>query len=666
MPRRHRRLIGLFCLLIACALQGLALSRPVCADDDAASRPSIRNHLLGSLSVKSCFGGDAYCGRLMRPLDPASGLDEQIAISFAWFPHRQEDIASSGVIVAVDGGPGYASTGSSDDFRALFAPLLGSHDLLIMDNRGTGRSGALLCPDLQAATRLTPAAVAACGAQLGKAAYAYRSSLAADDLAALLQAIGAGPIDLYGDSYGTYFAEVFAYRHPQDLRTLILDSAYPAQGGDPWWPEGAASLRRVLDAACSRSSSCAAQPATPSAQLRQLVAALQAPAGNALHVPLDMAPADLADVALSGALGPVFLREIGAAITASRQFQDEAPLQRLVAEALLAGTPAAIDPKPRSFSAGLFVAVSCSDYPQLYDMHLDPAQRQAALAAAVARRQHDHPDNYAPFSIADMRASALQENTIDLCLNWPVAPAGLAIGQPLRGDDGRDLPAPSVPTLILSGEFDLGTTVQEGSETAALFPKATQIILRNSFHANALDAGNRCAVTLVRDFVNATRLRDASCADRLPAVQLLPHFAQTLAAVVVAQPESGNAAERHDLQLANATALTAQDILARWWSNPSGSGTGLRGGHYHFQNSSKSRVVFTLHKIRWVADLAISGRLIWDRQSGEVKGDLELDGDDDDDGKVALRWNTAQVWGRLRMVGEVNGGKLVAAAIDGN
>jgi pimeloyl-ACP methyl ester carboxylesterase len=664
MTSRHRHLTGLVCLLLAWVLQGLWLGQPAFADDDAAAEPKMGRHMLGSLSVKPCFAGDAYCGRLMRPLDPASGLDAQIAISFAWFPHRQEDIASSGTIVAVDGGPGYASTGSSDDFHALFAPLLGSHDLLIMDNRGTGRSGAVLCPDLQAATRLTSAAVAACGARLGKAAYAYRSSLAADDLAALLQAIGAGPVDLYGDSYGTYFAEVFAYRHPQDLRTLILDSAYPASGGDPWWPEGAAALRGVLDAACGRSSSCATQPVTPSAQLHELVAALQAPSGAAPHLPAGVSAADLADVALSGALGPVFLREIGAAIAASRQAQDDAPLQRLVAEALRAGTPAAIDPKPRSFSAGLFVAVSCSDYPQLYDMHLDQAQRQAALAAAVARRQHDHPDNYAPFSIADMRASALQENTIDLCLTWPVAPAGLAIGQPLRGDDGRDLPAPLVPTLILSGEFDLGTTVQEGIEAATLFPKATRIVLRNSFHANALDAGNSCAGALVREFISATRLPDAGCADRLPPVQLLPHFARAAAAVAAAQPESGNAAERHDLQLANAAALTVQDILARWWSNPTGSGTGLRGGHYRFQNSSKTRVIFKLHKVRWVSDLAISGRLIWDRLSGEVKGDLDLDGDDDDDGTLSLRWNTAQMWSHPHLLGKVNGHKLAARAND--
>jgi pimeloyl-ACP methyl ester carboxylesterase len=612
--------------------------------------------MLGSLPVRACFGGNAYCGHLMRKLDPGNGLTNEIPIAFAWFPHRQDDIAASGTIVAVDGGPGYSSIGSSDDFRALFGSLLDSHDLLIVDNRGTGRSEAIVCPELQAVTRMTLTAVDACGRRLGQAAYAYRSSLAADDLDAVLQAVGAGPVDLYGDSYGTYFAEVFAYRHPADLRTLVLDSAYPAANGDPWWPEGAATLTDVLQAACSRSNACANQAIKPADRLRQLLAVGQLPAG--------LSTADLAGLSLSGAIGPVFLREINAAMAAWLQDRDDLPLVRLVNESQIAGAPSVIDPKPRIFSAGLFVAVSCGDYPQLYDMHLDRPHREAALDMIVARQQHDRPDNYAPFSIADMRASSLQENTIDLCLSWPVAPPSLVTGKPLLGDDGKDLPPPSVPTLILSGELDIGTTVREGVETAALFPRATHVVLRNSFHASALDVGNPCAVALVRDFVTMTRLADKSCADMIASVQLLSRFFLTVNAVPAAMAEDGTPNEPHDLRLANAAALTAQDLLARWWSNPTGSGSGLRGGHYRFESSSENRVTLILHKVRWVTDLAVSGRLTWDRQSGDVKGRIDLDGDDDDDGSLELHWNTARRWSHISLKGNVNGHRLAAMSYD--
>jgi len=53
--------------------------------------------------------------------------------------------------VATEGGPGYPPPFSRQEYLDLFAPLLASHDFVLMDNRGTGQSGALDCPALQAA-----------------------------------------------------------------------------------------------------------------------------------------------------------------------------------------------------------------------------------------------------------------------------------------------------------------------------------------------------------------------------------------------------------------------------------------------------------------------------------------------------------------------------------
>ena len=46
----------------------------------------------------------------------------------------------------------------------------------------------------------------------------------------LLEALGIAQVGLYGDSYGTYFAQVFTLRHPQRLRAVVLDGAYPLDG----------------------------------------------------------------------------------------------------------------------------------------------------------------------------------------------------------------------------------------------------------------------------------------------------------------------------------------------------------------------------------------------------------------------------------------------------
>ena len=53
------------------------------------------------------------------------------------------------------------------------------------------------------------------------------------DIDPLRRALGLGKIFFYGDSYGTFFGQAYAVRHPDSLRGLILDSAYP--GDDPYY-----------------------------------------------------------------------------------------------------------------------------------------------------------------------------------------------------------------------------------------------------------------------------------------------------------------------------------------------------------------------------------------------------------------------------------------------
>ena len=40
------------------------------------------------------------------------------------------------------------------------------------------------------------------------------TAAAADDMAAVLHALGLAKVDLYGDSYGSFFAQAFAARFP--------------------------------------------------------------------------------------------------------------------------------------------------------------------------------------------------------------------------------------------------------------------------------------------------------------------------------------------------------------------------------------------------------------------------------------------------------------------
>ena len=177
----------------------------------------------------------ARCGTITRLLDPTDPSLGTIEISFELHRAREKGLPHLGTIVAVEGGPGYATTASRDYYLDLFDPLLDQRDLLLVDNRGTGGSGAIDCPELQSYEGNYYLNVGLCGKQLGKASDVYGTAFAADDMAAVLDALEIDRVDLYGDSYGTFFGQTFALRHPDRLRTLTLDAAYPVEDQDPWY-----------------------------------------------------------------------------------------------------------------------------------------------------------------------------------------------------------------------------------------------------------------------------------------------------------------------------------------------------------------------------------------------------------------------------------------------
>lgn len=124
-----------------------------------------------------------------------------------------------------------------------------------MDQRGTGSSGAIDCPALQNGVGPYAKAAAKCARRLGVAAGAYGSAAVGDDLAAILAALHVGTVDVYGDSYGTYAAQVFTLHHPDLVRAVVLDSAYN-NGFDPFEREESVVLRHAWRKLCERASGC--------------------------------------------------------------------------------------------------------------------------------------------------------------------------------------------------------------------------------------------------------------------------------------------------------------------------------------------------------------------------------------------------------------------------
>lgn len=612
-------------------------------------RPGAVTLKVGSVVLHRCDTGAPWCGYLTRPLTgaaaaaaAASGTSASgsISIYFEFYPHTGEGKAT-GTLVATEGGPGYPATESRDAYLELFRPLRSTRDVVLMDNRGTGRSGAVDCRPLQTDPVPTQANIGRCGRSLGAKAVLYSSVLAADDLAAILEALGSGPVDLYGDSYGTFFEQIFAVRHADKLRSIILDGAYPLDGPDyAWYPNYAPAMRDKFNLACKRSSACGKLPGSSLehvtaalAALRRAPVAVKARDADGELRSFTANATELAMVMFASAPAYASVRETDAAARAYVA-GDMAPLLRLMAEAQVS-----VDSRDGShsavrFSAGLAAAVMCQDAPQIFDMSLDPARRAAARDQAVAELGRSAADTYAPFTIEEYRGMPLDYSFLDQCVSWPEIDAAQVASMAKL----RNSPYPEIPALILSGDLDNMTPPADGTLVAKRFAHGHQVVVPNGFHVNALPhSRSGCPADIARHFIETLEVGSTQCLRSIPEVRVLPAFALRVYDLEPARALEGNEASRDQLQIITGALQTVGDAIARIDSNTSGRSVGLRGGTFDIAIGADGKLL-TLHDVRWTNDLRVSGTVAYPGRTGEVMAHLTVAGPEGADGRLQARW----------------------------
>lgn len=617
--------------LAAVAVAGL-VGRPVeprlAAAAERGEPRASESRVVGTLFVEPCEamaapGAQAWCGTLDRPWDPGRPARGSVPLAFAVLLPTAGPPAAPAV-VGLEGGPGYGGIDSGQAYADMLGPLTRDRALVVMDARGTGRSGAVDCPRLQVGRDGVPA-VRGCAERLGERSGLYGSALAADDLAALVEALGLGDVDVYGDSYGTYLAQVFAGRHPDRVRSLVLDGAYPVVGESAWYPTQGPALRSSLRKLCERTPSCARLPGTTRGRLadvldrlRQAPVSVVAPGGDARRHRLRLEPSLLVGVAFNATYVPTTYRELDAALRAAL-VGDWLPLGRLAAE-YLHPTRWTVSP-PRAYSVGQQYAVSCHDYPQLFSADATLPARRAQVADAAARAQRETPRLYAPFTITDYLASDWSE--IDDCLGWPSRPV-----DPSRQPGPPGGTYPDVPTLVLSGEFDTITSPAQGALVAAQFPRSRQVVVRDGLHVVAMGDGGGCASALVRDF-----LRDSAAVLARPTI--------TCAAAPI-RLAAGYPETARGLAVPWAVLQTAADALDRLWQTDMSRGLGLRGGAWRYRGWPDVRL--TLSGYALVGGLPVDGVIRWNADSGSVTARLVAAGQ-----RWVATWNTVAASSTARL-----------------
>ena len=206
---------------------------------------------------------DAYCGKVDVWEDRAAGSGRKLALKVVLLPGLRREPAPDPLFFLA-GGPGQGAAKMARQVREIFRNVQADRDIVLVDQRGTGDSGALDCkPDPEEKLDQDPQAgierLRAClaGYRAKADVRRYTTTLAMDDLDDVRQFLGFSKINLYGGSYGTRAAIVYARRHAARVRSVILDSVAPTDMRIPlYMARDAQRALELLVRDCSLDQAC--------------------------------------------------------------------------------------------------------------------------------------------------------------------------------------------------------------------------------------------------------------------------------------------------------------------------------------------------------------------------------------------------------------------------
>ncbi len=416
----------------------------------------------------------AQCGELEVPENRGAPNGRRIRLTVAVLPANTLTPKPDPLFMLA-GGPGQAATGLGP-FAAGLVEVRRNRDIVLVDQRGTGRSSPLDCAawrhqdGIDAAIETDPVPKAqACAGELaarGVDPAQYTTAASVADLDELRGALGYDRINVWGGSYGSRLALEYLRRHPARVRSLVLDGVVPPRVTPllDVWPTREAALAAVL-AACAASPACAAAHPDPGAALAAIGAHL-GPEGRevALVDPRTGAPRKLRltpDQVIAAVQAPLYVPELASLLPEAIGLAAAGDFGPLFASASF--LTAEVD---EQFDTALHFSVTCTDDAP----RLTPARIAAALDG--------------------LRTAELARRVLAVCAVWPHGAAPADAATPVASD---------VPALILSGGLDPVTPPAYGAEVARTLPHSRQVVAAGYGH---IVSPHACAPRLIAAFVD--------------------------------------------------------------------------------------------------------------------------------------------------------------------
>lgn len=421
----------------------------------------------------------ARCGTLTVPENPADPGGRQIDLNVAVVPAVSRNPQPDPLFILA-GGPGQAAVELAPALAQGFTQVHQERDIVLVDQRGTGKSNPLECElpeEDDVETEAVIAALRACPEDLDADLRFYTTEIAMRDLDAVRQALGYETINLYGASYGTRAALTYLRLFPDRTRSVVLDAVVSpdyrlflntAQDAD--------RALNLLFARCAADMACNEAFPNAAGEFRALLTRLDAgPITTTLPDPVSAEPItmtlDRADL-LNLTFPLLYTPEIAALLPLNLEQADAGNWAPLLAQ---------VGASDAGLYLGMFYAVACTEDAPF----VDPAE-----AAGLAEN-----------TLFGDRTKVL----LEVCTSWPRGALSAGWDAPVVSD---------VPVLLLSGEADPVTPPQYAERVAETLPNSLHVIGPGMGHGLI---GRGCVDNLVADFIAAGSVADldAACAQRL-------------------------------------------------------------------------------------------------------------------------------------------------------
>jgi len=474
------------------------------------SAESTTKATLEDLGGYPCYEGSLFtCVTFDVPLDHFNSDDARtISVTFAVLPASGE---RKGMFVVATGGPGYSGVASADSYVAGYdESILSAFDIVFFDQRGIGYSdpAGMVCPYAantyyqQDARGRTPKQekalkktasnfVSGCLNEVGDPSILpyLGTKQAVEDLEAFRQLIGDETFWLYGESYGTQYAQTYAATHGDHLAGMLLDGTVDLTfDGINYYAQQAQSFNDTLVAAFS---SCNDDPACRrdmlgnavkgydqlAAQLSRTPIPFKFPLANGRTANRKFTLTNLEFVAASQMYDESDRMMFVRALAAYASRKDLAPLARLLyIDMGLDSQTLEVIPDPY-YSDAVYYGVECQDY--------------GYPGSSPNERANQYLRAADPFEKSILRLASIVYGDLP-CAYWPEASTDLT-----RPDY---LFAEGIPTLVLGATADPATPVQNGINVYEHLADGYLITQEGGSHV-IFGYGNECPDALVTDFL---------------------------------------------------------------------------------------------------------------------------------------------------------------------